>query len=164
MAAFINRRPVQPARPVRRLRRSRGGGLLLVPLAILFTGCGQQAAAPGPPAVQAARPVPAGPGEIELSDPKVTFEAPDTVRFEVRYRFTRGKPDRYYLCEITFPGTPNHGSKPMESWELKSEGVIKDGIVLSRPPVQTFEIRVAEADSPQNGYKTISNVVSGPVK
>ncbi len=150
MSEFINRRSA--------------GGLLLVPLAILFTGCGQQAAGPGTTAVQAAQPVPTGPGEIELSDPKVTFAAPNTVRFEVRYRFTKGKPDKYYLCEITFPGTPNHGAKPMESWELKSEGVIKDGIVLSQPPVQTFEIRVSEADSPQHGYKTISNVVSGPVK
>ena len=52
----------------------------------------------------------------------------------------------------------------MESWELKAEGVIKDGIVLSSPPVETFEIRVSEADSPQNGYKLISNVVRGPVK
>jgi hypothetical protein len=140
------------------------GGLLLVPLAVLFTGCGQRAAAPGTAAVQTAQPVSTEPGEIALSDPKVTLAAPDTVRFEVRYRFTKGKPDKYYLCEISFPGTANHGAKPMESWELKSEGVIKDGIVLSKPPVQTFEVRVSEADSPQDGYKQISNVVSGPVK
>src|SRR5262249_51235871 len=104
------------------------------------------------------------PGEIELSDPKVTFAGPNKVRFEVRYRFTKGKPDKYYLCEISFPGTPNHGAKPMETWELKSEGVIKDEVPLFKPPVQTFEIRMSEADSPQNGYTKISNVVSGPVK
>jgi hypothetical protein len=52
----------------------------------------------------------------------------------------------------------------MEKWELKAEGVIKDGVVLSKPPVQTFEIRVSEADSPQNGYKPNSNTVSGTVK
>ena len=150
MSAFTSRRSAR--------------GLLLVPFALLFTGCGPQAAAPGTPAVQTTRPVSTEPGEIELSDPKVTFVQPNLVRFEVSYRFTKGKPDKYYLCEILFPGTPNHGAKPMESWELKPEGVIEDGIVLSKPPAQTFEIRVSEADSPQNGYKTISNVVSGPVK
>jgi hypothetical protein len=140
----------------------RTGGLLLVPLAVLFAGCGQAAAPTA--AVQAAQPVSTEPGEIELSDPKVTFTEPNTVRFEVRYRFTKGKPDKYYMCEVSFPGTANHAAKPMESWELKSEGVIRDGIMLSKPPVQTFEIRVSEADSPQNGYKKISNVVSGPVQ
>jgi hypothetical protein len=144
--------------------RRNPAGLLLVPVAVLFLGCGQQAVAPGTMAVQTTQPVSTEPGRIELSDPKVTLEGPNTVRFEVRYRFTKGKPDKYYMGDIWFPGTPNHGSKPMQSWELKSEGVIKDAVVLSKPPVQTFEIRVSEADSPQNGYKTISNVVSGPVQ
>ncbi|MCI0701431.1 MAG: hypothetical protein L0241_10155 [Planctomycetia bacterium] len=144
-------------------------GLLLFPLAVLFTACDQRPAATDPTPVQIVQPGPTGPvstepGEIELSDPQVTFTEPNQVRFEVRYRFTKGKPDKYYMCEVSFPGTMNHGAKPMESWELKSEGVIKDGITLSKPPVQTFEIRVSEADSPQKGYKTISNVVSGPVK
>jgi hypothetical protein len=146
--------------------RSSAVGLLLVPLTLLCTGCRRQAPAPGPApaAVQIIPPVAAEPGEIELADPKVTLAEPNIVRFQVRYRFTKGKPEKYYLCEISFPGTTNHGAKPMESWELKSEGVIKDGIVLSKPPVETFEIRVSEADSPQNGYKTISNVVRGTVK
>ena len=144
-------------------RRS-AGGLLLVPLAVLLTGCGRQAAAPGTAAAQLTEPVSTEPGEMELSDPKVTFAEPNMVRFEVRYRFTKGKPDKYYMCEVSFPGTTNHAAKTMESWELKSEGVIRDGIVLTKPPVTTFEIRVSEADSPQNGYKPISNTVSGPVK
>jgi hypothetical protein len=71
---------------------------------------------------------------------------------------------KYYLCEISFPDTPNHGTKPMEKWELKSEGTIRDGIVLSKPPVKTFEIRISEAWSPQDGYKKISNVLSGTVQ
>jgi hypothetical protein len=139
------------------------GSLPLVAFAILITGCGQKAEAPET-AAQPTRPVSSEPGEIELSDPVVTLAEPNTVRFEITYRFIQGKPDKYYLCEISFPGTPNHGVKPMESWELKSHGVIKDTIPLFKPPVQTFEIRVSEADSPQNGYKIISNVVSGPVK
>src|SRR5438874_473281 len=113
------------------------GGLLLAPVAMLFTACGERAVAPLAAPAQAAQPVSTEPGEIELSDPKVTFTQPNRVRFEVRYRFTKGKPDKYYLCDVSFPGTPNHASKPMESWELKSEGVIRDGIVLFQPPVQT---------------------------
>jgi hypothetical protein len=144
-------------------RRS-AGGLLLVSVAVLLAGCGPRAAAPSPAVAQDSPPVSTEPGAIELSDPVVTFTEPNKVRFEVRYRFTKGRPEKYYLCEISFPGTPNHGAKPMESWELKSEGVIKDGIVLTKPPVQTFEIRVSEADSPQNGYNLISNVIRGPVR
>ena len=94
----------------------------------------------------------------------MTFTAPNPVRFEVNYRFTKGKPDKYYMCEVTFPGTKNHGAKPMESWELKPEGSSRTGSCCPSLPVETFEIRVSEADSPQNGYKLISNVVSGPVK
>jgi hypothetical protein len=140
------------------------GGLLLVALAVPVLGCARPAAAPGVATVATTRAVSAEPGRIELSDPKVTFEQPNLVRFEVRYRFTQGKPDKYYLCEVSFPGTTNRAAKTMESWELKPEGVIKDGIVLATPPVTTFEIRVSEADSPQDGYKPISNVLSGPVK
>jgi hypothetical protein len=143
--------------------RRLAGCLSLVAFAILLAGCGQQAEAPGTVA-QVNRPVSTKPGEIELSDPVVTLAESNTVRFEIKYRFIQGNPEKYYLCEISFPGTPNYGVKPMESWELKSQGVIKDTIVLFKPPVQTFEIRMSEADSPQNGYKIISNVVSGPVK
>jgi hypothetical protein len=149
MSDFIGRRP--------------SGRLLLVPFAVLVLGCGQQGATQNT-VVVTAEPVSAEPGAIELSDPKVTFTEPNLVQFEVRYRFTKGKPVKHYLCEVTFPGTPNAGTKPIEGWELKSEGVIKDGIVLSQPPVTTFEIRMSEADSPDEGYKPISNVVSGPVK
>lgn len=108
--------------------------------------------------------VSAEPGEIELSEPKVTRKAPDLIEFEVRYRFIKGRPDKYYMCDVSFPGTPNHAAKSMESWELKPEGVIKDGIRLVEPPVDKFEIRVSEAVSPQDGYKLISNVVCGEVR
>jgi hypothetical protein len=140
------------------------GGLLVVPLALLVAACGQPAAAPRVPVGQTSQPVSTEPGEIELSEPQATFTEPNRVRFEVKYRFTKGKPDKYYLCEVSFPGTPNHAAKPMESCELKSEGVIKDTVVLSKPPVKAFEIRMSEADSPQNGYTKISNVIGGPVE
>ena len=157
MSAFIGRRS--------------GGGPALVLLVTVFLGCGRRAAdepgapgAPGNDPIRAAAPVPTEPGEIELSEPKVTFTEPNRVQFEVRYRFTKGTPDKYYMCDVSFPGTSNHAAKPMESWELKSEGVIRDGITLSKPPVGKFEIRISESASPQDGYKPISNVVSGPVQ
>src|SRR5438067_386139 len=114
-------------------------GSLFAAAALVFSGCGQPTRAPLATVAQAA-PVSTEPGEIELSEPKVTFTPPNRVRFEVHYRFTKGKPDKYYLCEVSFPGTTNHAAKPMESWELKSEGVIRDGIILSKPPVEQFEI------------------------
>jgi hypothetical protein len=52
----------------------------------------------------------------------------------------------------------------MEKWELKSEGIIRDGIRLPNPPVTTFQIQVSESSSPQDGYRKISNLVTGDVK
>jgi hypothetical protein len=139
---------------------------------LLGVGCHQQQPAAPPAAastVVTTEVVSTEPGQIELSAPKVTLVKKvqqgerDKVRFEVNYRFVKGKPDKHYMCEITFPGTSHLGAKPMHNWELKSEGVIKDEIELDEPPVQTFEIRMSEADSPQNGYKVISNIVSGPI-
>jgi hypothetical protein len=140
----------------------RGAALAIVLL--VGSGCGKPE--DSQPAVDAKVNEPASrePGEIELTSATVTFSEPNIARFEVQYRFTKGKPDKYYLCEISFPGTPNHGAKPMEKWELKSEGTIRDGIVLSKPPVTKFEIRISEAWSPQDGYKKISNVLSGAVQ
>jgi hypothetical protein len=117
-----------------------------------------------PTPVIAVEPVSTTPGDIELSDAKATLVDGKVVQFEVRYRFSKGKPDKYYSCDVSFPGTPNHGVRMMSSWELKTEGVLKDGIVLSKPPVTSFEIHMSEAVSPQDGYNKISNVVSGKVE
>jgi hypothetical protein len=135
----------------------------LAPALVFIPGCGGPTD-PSPRVSQVVAPVSTEPGEIELFDPRVNLKDGNRIAFEVRYRFTKGKPDKYYMCDVSFPGTTNHAAKPMESWELKSEGVIQDRITLSKPPVQTFEIRVSEANSPQDGYKTISNTVSGSVK
>lgn len=138
--------------------------LVFFPLVVLASGCGRKTdpAAPAPAVV--VQHAPPTPGEIELFDPKVTLLEPTLVQFEVKYRFTKGQPDRYYACDISFPGTLNHGVKPMQSWELKTEGVIRDKVVLSKPPVKSFEIQMSEAASLQDGYKKNSNVVSGPVQ
>jgi hypothetical protein len=106
---------------------------------------------------------PAGPNEIELSDAKVTLKGTKLVLFEVNYRFTQGRPNQFYSCDISFPGTVNHGVKRMDSWELKVEGVIKDSIELREPPVTEFEITMSEAPSPMLPYKKISNVVRGKI-
>jgi hypothetical protein len=145
-------------------RRRPSRFLLAALCAGLLAGCGGGKTGPGPAPAQTVEPVSTEPGEIELSDAKVTLKESNRIDFEVRYRFTKGKPDKYYMCEVSFPGTTNHASKPMESWELKPEGVIRDGITLSGPPVRTFEIRVSEANSPQDGYKVISNTATGSVK
>lgn len=121
------------------------------------------AAAPATPADDDTQAT-AEPSQIELTDPRVALGESNLVSFAVKYRFTQGKPNKYYMCEISFPGTSNQGNKQMDSWELKSEGTIKDGIILSKPPVEKFSIRVLEADSPQNGYHPISNIVSGQVQ
>jgi len=137
--------------------------LTLVPLAVLASACGQKDGVSTPPSQQAPRQASETPCEILLSDPKVTFVEPNVIQFEVKYRFTKGQPDKYYACDVSFPGTDNHGVRLMESWELKTEGVIKDGIVLSKPPVKSFAIQVSEAPSPMERYQKISNVVSGSV-
>jgi hypothetical protein len=136
-------------------------------LAVLASGCVQKSESP----TQNAQPAPGaksdGPSEIELSDPKVSLREPAAkderaiAMFEVKYRFTKGGPHGYYRCDISFPGTPNHGTKNMQGWELKAEGVIKDGIELGKPPVTSFEIYISEAPSPQGPFKKISNVVKG---
>jgi hypothetical protein len=137
--------------------------LVSAPLVVAAFGCGQQTPAPVPTVVtEQASPAA---GEVELSDPKVALlKGEDLVEFKVKYRFTKGRPDKHYSCNISFPGTANHGVKQIESWELQSEGVIHDRIKLSEPGVKTFEITMLETPSPQEGYQKISNVVSGSVE
>jgi hypothetical protein len=145
-------------------RRLGAGCSLFVSLMVLVPGCGQKNATPVRAVVEPTAPESEGPAEIELSDPKVTLAEPTLVQFEVKYRFTKGKPSRVYACDIDFPGTENHAVKKMESWQLQTEGVIKDGVVLRKPPVEEFEITMSEAATAQNPSKKISNTVSGPVR
>jgi hypothetical protein len=148
------------------LRRLCAGSFLLFPFILLVSGCNLKSG-PKPGTKLPVLPlqeVSQEPGEIELSDPRVTFREPNTVQFEVKYRFTRGRPDKYYSFDIDFPGTKNHGIKTMSDWELKPEGVIKDSIELRDPGAKTFEIYMSETMSPQLGYKKNSNVVKGQIQ
>jgi hypothetical protein len=136
-------------------------GVVLAGVAIGLAGCSPAAAPVATPERQ--RPVSAEPSEVELSNPKLTHVAPDRLRFEVSYRFVKGVAGKSYMCELSFPESSNQRMKPMEWWELKPEGVIKDEIRADFPLGKKFEIRLSEAESPQDGYHKISNVVSGEV-
>jgi hypothetical protein len=137
--------------------------VVLLGIALFGVACSQQPATP-PPIVQVEEAAPV-PGEIELSHAKAKLAEAALVRFEVNYRFTKGKPDKFYLCQISFPGgTANNAIKPMNSWELKVEGVIKDGVTLRAQPVKSFEISISEGPSSRGPFKKISNLISGPVE
>ena len=136
--------------------------LSLFACSLLVMGCNSQP----PPQVtkSVVVDVPKEPSQIELSDAKAVVNANNLVSFEVKYAFKKGKPLKFYLCEITFPNTESKGLKYMDGWELKESGVIKDGIELHSPTVSTFEIKMSEADRPEQGYGLISNVVTGKVE
>jgi hypothetical protein len=146
----------------RSFRRPRAGGFVVFALLVLPWGCGPATDAPVPSVV--ARQTPPTPSAIQLTEAKVVLLEPTVVHFEVRYRFTQGQPDKYYACDITFPGTASHGVRLLEAWELKAEGVIRDKVQLSERGVKTFEISISESPSPRETYRKISNVVRGPVQ
>ncbi len=146
-------------------RRLGIGYLAGLSLFLLASGCGQNSSEPP----RAAAPVavvesePPVPGEMELSDPKATFRDEEVVLFQVKYRFTKGKPDKFYQCTILFPGTTSAGIKDMERSELQAEGVIKDGVRTYKNPVKAYEISVAEGPSQLGPWRKMSNVVSGTI-
>ncbi|MGL4555721.1 MAG: hypothetical protein ACRC33_31525 [Gemmataceae bacterium] len=142
-----------------RLTRSGLGWLLA--LAVCAAGC--RPAPPPPGAAPRERPATTQPSEVELRDPKLTRVAPDRIRFEVSYRFTRGEAGKYYMCELSFPDAKAARFKPMEWWELKPEGVIRDENITGEPLGKRVEFRLTEAESQQDGYKKISNVATGDV-
>ncbi|HUQ71066.1 MAG TPA: hypothetical protein VM165_16185 [Planctomycetaceae bacterium] len=134
------------------------------------SGCTPSPPVPGP----AETPAPAAttstvienaePGVVELTSATAKYAADNIVRFEIAYKFTSGSPVKFYQCDIQFPGTTNRGFKPMEAWEVKPEGVIKTGIEVADDAVKDFSITFAEADSPDRGYKVISNTLTGEIE
>ena len=93
--------------------------LVVVVLSALLPACGQRTERPkvngsppdvgivaeGPAVQEAAQP-PASiePTEIELSDAKVTFVDKKQIRFEVKYRVTKGTADKYYELDVFSQG------------------------------------------------------------
>src|SRR5690606_8667211 len=95
-----------------------GLGLVMVSL-----GCGSSAA-PSPEVTRTTSSGPAEPSEIELYEPKARLVEDGVVQFEVKYRFTSGKPSNFYQVDVKFPGSESHGVKFMDGWELQESGVI----------------------------------------
>jgi hypothetical protein len=124
---------------------------------LVLVGCGVPTPPPAPAIV--VKPVSTEPGEVELSEAVVTFLEPNQAKFEVKYRFTKGQPDKYYLLELRFPGTKNHASKTMEMWELKPNGVIRDTAFLHHGKAEKFELKLSEASSPMAGLRILNEVV-----
>jgi hypothetical protein len=141
--------------------RVRFPGLLICVL--MASACTRRAEMPRPAVVAATPQAPLTPALIELSGAKAKLIEPELVEFEVKYRFAEGQPQQTYACEITFPGTPNHGIRKMEGWELKSEGMIRDRVTLSKGGAKSFAIHMSEAPSRRDAYKKISNVVTGSI-
>lgn len=144
-------------------------------LVFLVAGCDSKPPAPAevptkPAAETPSKPTitavvdPGPPGVVELIGAKAHLDQDGFVRFEVNYRFTSGSPTRHYMLDITFPDTKNRGVKPMQSWEVKPEGIIKTRIQVSDPPVKQYSMNFSEADSPQQGYKVISNTLTGEIE
>lgn len=107
--------------------------------------------------------LPYEPAEVELGVPTTSFQAPDIVRVEIPYKFITGSPVAHYGCEVKFLDSEFTGFKAMEAWELKNEGVIRDGFQIGRAPKGAFEVVFTEAESPDRGYHPISKVVTGQI-
>ena len=103
------------------------------------------------------------PAEVELGEPTAYFQAPDIVRVEIPYKFVAGTPVAHYGCEVKFLDSDFKGQKYLQAWELKNEGVIRDGFVIGNEPKGAFEVTFTEAESPDKGYHPISKVATGQV-
>ncbi len=133
--------------------------------AVCILGCSSEAtpkaAAPAP---ITATVTDSAPGVVEIVSVKAQRQAENIIHFEVTYKFTSGAPIKNYMLNLAFPGTTTAGQKPMDAWEVKPEGTIKTGLPVADPEAKTYEVTFAEADSPDRGYKVISNKVTGEVE
>ena len=104
------------------------------------------------------------PGVVEITSAKAQRMGDNIVAFEITYKFTSGSPIKNYMLNLGFPGTTTAGHKPMDSWEVKPEGTIKTGMPVADPEAKAYEITFAEADSPDRGYRVISNKFTGEIE
>ncbi len=146
------------------MKTSFHGLCMLCMLPVIIAGCSSNQ--PAQPVTEATIAAPKEDGQIELSDPQFVMTPPNIVHFEMKYKFVKGRPDKSYLCTISFPGTTNTGQKPIEAWELKESGVIKGALEMQSldTPVEKFEIHMGESENPQSGFTTISNTLTGEVQ
>jgi hypothetical protein len=104
------------------------------------------------------------PTHVELTEATATINELNVIQFQVNYKFTSGKPVKFYMVEFGFPGTDHRRQKAMEAWEMKPEGWVKSGVELpeGESPVE-FTVTLSEADSPDRGYSVISNTLNGRI-
>ncbi len=139
--------------------------LILVSLGVMASGCGPKAVPAGSSAGAAAVEEGAkGPAKIELSDAKVTPLEPMFVQFEVKYRFSEGRPASGYTLMLSFPDIKEQCMKGMEAFEVKPEGVIRDKFRLSKPIGKSFEMHMGESPSSSHAYHQRSNLVTGTIE
>ncbi len=104
-----------------------------------------------------------GPSEVAIGDARATWRDDSVVQFEIPYQFTSGSPRKAYQWRISFPPTHEFGFRQTEAWELKADGVQKTGIQVATTELDTFEIQLFEAESPDREYRPISNKATGKV-
>lgn len=141
--------------------------LFLMLLSVAITGgCKPSGSSHEAPPVEIAAVVTSSePSQVDLIEATAKLNDVNVVQFEVNYAFSTGRPNKFYLCEIAFPGTEHKGLKAMEAWELKPTGTIKGGVELPEGlQVDKFSVTLSEADSPDRGYTKISNVLDGNVQ
>lgn len=109
------------------------------------------------------RPKATGPSKVELTDATAKLDELGIVRFDIHYEFTSGGPTKFYQCDITFIDADRYGIKPMMADELAQSGSFKTGIEVEDAPVKEYEITLSEAESPDQGYRLISNTLRGEV-
>ena len=128
----------------------------------LLMGCSTEAE---PPKVAVSTVIEdAGPGVVELSNAVARMTDDNVIRFEIPYKFVSGSLKKFFVCEIEFPGTTDKGVKQIDSWDIAQEGIVTTGIQVSSPDVKTFSITMSEAESPDQGFKVISNTLTGEVQ
>jgi hypothetical protein len=113
--------------------------------------------------VRAVVDAPAGPSVVELTKATAVLDDLGIVRFTIDYRFTSGSPTKFYQCDITFVDADRYGIKPMNASELSPQGSFKTGIEVGDTPVKEYTMTLSEAESPDQGYKLISNTLHGEV-
>lgn len=103
------------------------------------------------------------PGRIEITDASVKIDQENVARIQVKYKFVEGAPTKFYQCLFTFPGTEKTALKPLESWEMKPEGIIVTGTEAGEHKLDEFTVQFSEADSPDQGFHPNSELFKGKV-
>ncbi len=149
-------------------------GMILLSLVALPLGCKQSSSstsatnpAPnGQSTVAPTRQPPAQATVVELSDPKVTLENGTTLRYQVKYRFTKGqpKPEHWYACNIEFEPARGAGLKRIQGKDLKVEGSIEETLRLLKSGAKEYHIYLSEGPGMGGPFRQISNDLKGPIR